>query len=192
MLISTSVTTHDRQTGCQGDRNNTKGSCGCKRPSRAHLAGHCNCGDRHEGIDPRRAEHSQPPFNVGLVTGLPDGVAVASKHRKSAPLAAVFCPECRRKPWMGHTMVRSGDTGGGRVRTIRSVISLGLAAALVAVMTSPLLGYEHPSPRLPGHRRGSPKITECPFCEGTVREKPNGKYSCSTCGRSFDELPQRE
>lgn len=133
------------------------------------------------------AGHALPPR---CRTSSPAFPTVSRSPRASQGRAAGDCisPVSTRVA-DGPTMGRFGDTGGDRVRTVRSAIGLGLAAALAAVMTSPLLGYEHPSPRPPGERKGSTRTTKCPrpSCGGTARKKPDGLYSCSECGQVFDE-----
>jgi hypothetical protein len=67
------------------------------------------------------------------------------------------------------------------IRVVASGMFTG--ALVVAVVAAAYLGYEHPSPRLPGERKGRSKFGECPVHGKTVRKNNKGSYSCTKCGR---------
>lgn len=193
-LIRVRPPIHDRQTGCQCSGDNAEGSRDCERPSSTNLPAHRNCGDRYDRPCPRRSEHGQPRLTSPTPHLSPAFPTVSRSPRSIARTCCwtLYLSGVLTQAVDGRIIGWLGDTGGDRVRTIRSAIGSGLAAALAAVMTSPLLGHEYPSPRPPGQRKGSTRTTKCPSCEGTASKNPDDSYSCLKCGWAFDEPPQRE
>jgi hypothetical protein len=177
--------TRGRQAGCQGGGDDAEGSRDCERPSSTDLPAHRNRGDRYDRACPRRSEHGRPRLICPTPHSSPAFPTVSRSPRSMARTCCwtLYLSGVSTQAVDGRIIARLGDTGGDRVRAIRSAIGSGLAAVLAAVMTSPLLGYEHPSPRLPGQRKGSTRTANRP-CGGTLNEDSDGKYSLGSNGRS--------
>lgn len=59
------------------------------------------------------------------------------------------------------------------------------AAVILALLVSPLLGYDDPSPRLPGQPNGRRGAGKCPYCGGKLRRTRDDILVCNKCGRSY-------
>jgi hypothetical protein len=69
------------------------------------------------------------------------------------------------------------------MRAIRRIL-------LTVLLAGRFLGYDQPSPRMPGERKGPGRSRRCTRCGGPVRKTSQGGYSCLECGSSFNESPR--
>lgn len=70
----------------------------------------------------------------------------------------------------------------GVLRTAGDGVVVVLAVVLAA---APALGYETPSPRLPGEDEGGTAFAPCPEHGPVGRLDKTGTYSCPRCGREL-------